>query len=151
MEDVVNSPQPAPQKSANSKKQPRRGRIFMLFLMLIIAIAGVGYYLYMQNTEEAEDYPTALVSGTVYINEQSLSPATITIKAGESVTWINNDEESHQIASDPHPQDDNLAGLNGPEKLETGDSFTYTFAEAGTYTYHDELNPFVIKGTVIVE
>ena len=56
----------------------------------------------------------------------------------------------HWIASDPYPKDDGYAALNSGGALVHGDSYSLSFSKAGTYTYHDELNPFKLQGTVVV-
>ena len=39
-----------------------------------------------------------------------LSPSTVTINPGESVTFVNNDTRGHDMASDPHPAHSRLPG-----------------------------------------
>jgi len=68
-------------------------------------------------------------------------PGTITIQAGTTVEWTNNDPLSHSVTSD----DGSFAsGLIG-----SGRKWRHTFATPGTYTYHCTPHPFM-KGTVIV-
>ncbi|MSR68635.1 hypothetical protein EXS66_02515, partial [Candidatus Saccharibacteria bacterium] len=78
-------------------------------------------------------------------------PATVMIKAGASVAWVNIDSNPHQIASDPHPTHSSFPDLYAPEPLGTNDVYSMIFEKAGTYTYHDNLNPYTFKGVVIVE
>lgn len=94
--------------------------------------------------------PSGAMSETVVtISSSGFSPKSITIKTGESVTWMNSDSVNHQLASDPHPVHTAYPPLNlgviGP-----GEKKSLSFPTAGTYTYHDHLNP-TLKGTVTVE
>jgi plastocyanin len=68
-------------------------------------------------------------------------PATITVPAGSSVTWVNNDDDAHSVVADNH------AFHSAP--LDTGESFSFTFAAPGTYIYHCGLHPQMI-GKVVV-
>jgi plastocyanin len=70
------------------------------------------------------------------------SPATITVKAGATVTWTNLDEEPHTVYSD--------AGLFRSGALDTKDSFSFTFDKPGTYHYLCTIHPKML-GTVVVE
>ena len=70
------------------------------------------------------------------------SPATITVKAGSTVTWTNLDEEPHTVFSD--------AGLFRSGALDTKDSFSFTFDKPGTYHYLCTIHPKML-GTVVVE
>jgi plastocyanin len=81
---------------------------------------------------------------TIGISAQNFmfSPATITVKAGATVSWVNHDEEPHTIFSD--------AGLFRSSALDTNDSFSYTFDKPGTYHYVCTIHPRMM-GTIIVE
>jgi plastocyanin len=73
-----------------------------------------------------------------------LSPAATTIKKGTAVTWTNKDTGNHAIAQD----DQNGQAFHSPE-LKSGESYTYTFSTAGTYSYKDVINP-ALTGTITV-
>ena len=66
------------------------------------------------------------------------------------VTWTNNDKAPHIVASDPHPSHTNLEGLDSISDIAPNNSYSYIFEKTGEYTYHDHLNPFKFKGTVVV-
>lgn len=74
-------------------------------------------------------------------------PSVITISAGESVTWINEDSAFHSVTSGfyDEPQDLFDSGYMDPF-----DSYTLTFDEAGTFDYFCTLHPWM-EGQVIVE
>lgn len=63
------------------------------------------------------------------------------VKAGTTVTWVNQDDIPHSIVCPPlqvhsHPMD-------------TDETFSYTFAKAGVYDYICGLHPFM-HGQVVV-
>lgn len=143
---VVGSPNPAP-------VQPKRSKRSFLVLVIFVAavIAAFGLYRTVSKEDDISQVPKELVAGQVSITEDKFEPATIKIKKNDSITWTNNSQTPHQIASDPHPSNDTLPGLFSPNALGNSDTYTYTFEKSGTFTYHDHLNPFGLQGTVIVE
>jgi len=78
----------------------------------------------------------------VSIAKFAFVPATITIWAGQSITWTNADPVAHTTTSDNKVWDSGSLLQNG--------SFTTTFSQPGTYAYHCTIHPF-IRGTVIVQ
>ena len=78
----------------------------------------------------------------VRITAMQFSPASITVKAGDIVTWRQEDAVPHQIRS----RDGRVAS----DRLKRGQSFSKSFDEPGRYEYYCSLHPSM-KGTVIVE
>jgi len=71
------------------------------------------------------------------------SPADLTINVGDTVTWTNHDTAPH-----------NIVVTDGPEKftsptLQTGQTFSHTFTQAGTYSYYCSIHPDM-KATITV-
>lgn len=85
----------------------------------------------------------------VKISNFSFQPAEITIKAGQTVRWVNLDSAPHKVASNPHPAHTDLPGLVSP-MLNQGDNYQFTFTKAGAFGYHCHLHP-VMQGAVIVQ
>ena len=71
-------------------------------------------------------------------------PGTLTVKRGTTVTWTNKDDEPHTVVSEADPK------LWKSPPLDTDDSFSFTFNEAGTYKYFCSVHPRM-QGTVVVE
>jgi plastocyanin len=84
-------------------------------------------------------------SNLIAIKNFAFSPATLTIKAGATVTWMNQDGAPHQIASDP-----GAPVAFKSESLANGASFEFTFTQPGTYSYYCTIHPSM-KGTIIVQ
>ena len=71
-------------------------------------------------------------------------PADITVAAGTTVAWTNNDHFTHSIQF-----------LDGglptqPMLMDPGASVTFTFHGLGTFHYQCSLHPQNMKGTVVV-
>ena len=64
---------------------------------------------------------------TVTIQDFAFTPQTLTIAAGTTVTWTNNDASPHTSTSS------NGAWDSG--NLNQGESFSFTFTTPGTYDY----------------
>ncbi len=93
------------------------------------------------NTSPAPEAPAA-TNVAVEIKNFSFPPAALTVKTGTKVTWTNNDSVSHTITSDS-------AALLNSETLSPGQSFSFTFANAGSTNYHCSIHP-TMKGSAVV-
>jgi plastocyanin len=81
-------------------------------------------------------------TATVQITRTGFVPATVTITAGDSVTWRNADTINHQVVAN--------GGQFASPILGPGKTYTHTFNGGGTFHYHDALHT-TLKGTVIVK
>lgn len=153
MQPADSSNQPDQTVNESGSMNVIKKRLFVTALLLIVLLTSVLVIRNSQSTGTTRQADSQLASQTaeVYITSQGFEPATVKIKKGQSVQWTNRDEAPHQIASDPHPTDDSLPGLNDDIPLNANNSFSYIFEESGTYAYHDELNPLKFNGTIIVE
>jgi amicyanin len=83
----------------------------------------------------------AVATDAVHIKNFAFSPATITVKAGSTVVWTNDDSIQHDVTFD--------GGAITSSVLNHNDTFSHTFLTAGTYHYICSIHPFM-HGTVIV-
>jgi len=137
-------------------KSPTNWVAFSIIIVFLIAVALLaGYFLLGNKEEKAPTTPPPSTNLTdqaqVNISKNGFTPVVIKVKKGTTVTWTNTDSAVHQVASDPHPTHDKLKELGDGEALAKGDSFSFTFEEVGSFTYHDHMNPLKFQGTVIVE
>jgi plastocyanin len=79
---------------------------------------------------------------TVKIENFTFAPQNLTVKIGTTVTWDNEDDIPHTIASSTK--------LFRSNALDTGDKFSFTFTTPGAYQYFCSLHPHMI-GTIVVE
>lgn len=86
---------------------------------------------------------------TITITAQGFQPAELLVKKGTKVVWTNEDTKGHKVGANPFPSHDSLKGLVSPI-LAQNESYSYTFDMAGTYYYHDGLNPST-GGSVVVQ
>jgi predicted lipoprotein with Yx(FWY)xxD motif/plastocyanin len=71
----------------------------------------------------------------------AFDPNSITVAVGTKVTWTNNDSAAHTVTSDSSLFNDSL---------NPGATFSYTFTQAGTFSYHCSVHPSM-TGKVIVQ
>jgi plastocyanin len=83
----------------------------------------------------------------VSIVDFAFEPATITIDAGDTVTWTVTRAQDPHTVSPVHPPD----AFVGSPLLHQGDHFSVTFAQPGTYRYQCTIHPEDMQGTVIVQ
>ncbi len=129
----------------------------------VIAIAGIWFLkgssqtapqpAYQQipqvTTQDSASPSATAVKNIVTITSSGFMPQSITVKAGETVTWINQDSVSHTVNSVVHPTHLVYPPLN-LGNLKPGEEQSLSFPEAGAYKYHAHLNPS-LTGSVTVE
>jgi plastocyanin len=74
-------------------------------------------------------------------------PAKVTINAGETVTWTNDEAVAHDVDGSG-PGGDFSSGPEGG--MNEGDEFAFTFDEPGTYDYVCRVHAPGMAGTVTV-
>jgi plastocyanin len=150
---------PPPSVSSTPPTSPQKGRqlgrLFklVLALLLLLCLGAVIYkYVIKSDSDKTEETQTLVTNeAQVTITKDGFVPAAITVAKGTQVTWTNTDTEPHQVAADPYPKNDSIPGFDSTIVLQQDESYSFTFEQSGTYTYHDEINALILKGTVLVE
>ncbi|HEV3063465.1 MAG TPA: cupredoxin family copper-binding protein [Vicinamibacterales bacterium] len=89
-----------------------------------------------------DDTPAAAAdSKQVVVDNFSFTPATAAVPVGTTVTWTNHDDIPHNVVS-PEQK------FKSPV-LDTNETFSHTFAAAGTYKYYCSIHPRM-TGQVVV-
>ena len=114
-----------------------------LLLLLTAACGGGGGSADTSADSAAADSTGGGGSEAVAISGQKYAPATLTVSAGSSVTWTNDDEVPHTVTFD----DD---AVKSSDQLAKGDTFEASFADAGSYAYVCAIHP-EMKGSVTVQ
>ena len=78
----------------------------------------------------------------VHIANFTFSPATITVKAGTTVTWTNDDDIPHTVRA--------VDGSFHSKPMDSADSYSFTFVKAGEFHYFCSIHPHM-TGIVIVK
>lgn len=107
-------------------------------LVLLLAVSSCGYGSGGGGRE------TTVTGGTaeVMIKDFAFDPTDLTVTRGTRVTWTNKDSAPHTVTADGKAfESGNLSG---------GQSFSFTFETAGTFTYHCSIHDHM-KGKVTVK
>ena len=78
----------------------------------------------------------------VKIDNFTFAPQRLVVKAGTTITWINDDDIPHTVASSTK--------LFKSNALDTKDKFSFTFTTPGAYEYFCSLHPHM-TGAIVVE
>mgnify|MGYP001584862973 FL=1 len=105
-----------------------------------------------------EDETAMPPDNTIKITSSGFEPKTLTVKAGTTVTFVNEDSNQHWPASAVHPthaaypESGGCIGskFDACKVLAQGESFSFTFNEKGSWNYHDHLRPSN-TGKIVVE
>ena len=120
---------------------PRRRR--MTLLLGAVGVTALLAAALPELTAAGAAAVTAAASpATVDIDNVTFTPAALTVTAGTTVTWKNEDDSPHRIGD-----------KNGTFKsaaLDTDDSFSHTFVAPGEYPYICTIHPYMV-GKIIVK
>jgi plastocyanin len=81
-------------------------------------------------------------ANTVIIDNFTFTPKELTVPVGTTVKWVNHDDIPHTV------METNKSFRSKP--LDTNDTFSFTFAAAGTFNYFCSLHPQMV-GKVVVQ
>lgn len=124
--------------------------------MIIIVVIGIALIPqndnYVQTTDDSKPIlkadvimPTKVSRPGCEKTDSCYIPSKISIKSGDSVTWLNEDAAFHSVTSGYYG---NQSGLFDSEYLDPEESFTFIFKNPGVYDYFCTLHPWM-KGQVI--
>lgn len=119
-----------------------RNAILVVAVVLVLIIGG--WFL-----TRPKSTPPSVATNLVTITQSGFSLKDITIKAGDTVSWMNSDTIDHTVNSAPHPTHTAYPPLN-LDNLKPGETKSLMFPTSGTYKYHDHLNPS-LTGSVTVQ
>lgn len=129
--------------------------IFGLFVVVVVVAA---FFVFGKDSGnetttsscQPANTQTETSGNVIKLEANGFSPRTLTIKAGDSVTFINEDTEEHWPASDDHPAHQIYPGFDPKRALCPSERWSFKFDRAGTWGMHDHLFSS-LRGTIIVE
>ena len=104
----------------------------------VLALLLAGLVLFLLGSIELARAATQ----TVTISDFTFSPATVTITAGDTITWTNTDPVVHTATSS--------SGAFDSGDIAQGESFSVTFTTPGTYDYFCTPHP-TMTGQIVVK
>jgi plastocyanin len=131
-------------KKLNNSKRRNLSGLAILFTILIISVS-------CNKSTAYNDPSTGGTGGTggtsgpgtneVFIQGMAFNPPSITVAAGTTITWTNKDALAHTVTS-------NSNAFNSPT-MGTGATFSFTFANAGTYSYYCAIHPSMVASVTV--
>ena len=106
-------------------------------LMIVVALLLTGSGAVKANAQQA---PAKNVE--IKIDNFSFAPGTLTVAAGTTVTWTNQDDIPHTAVS--------TDGVFKSKVMDTDEKFSYTFTKPGTFPYFCSIHP-KMTGTIVVQ
>ncbi len=106
------------------------------------------------NSSGGTTSPSQPAAATITISGGGVSPKTVTVPRGSQVLFVNNDNRSHQMTSNPHPDhtdcpEVNQAGfLNAGQSRQTGN---LNIARTCGFHDHDLPNTAALQGTIVIQ
>lgn len=82
------------------------------------------------------------LAAVVHIRDDAFVPASVTVRAGDAVSFVNDDDDAHTATADDGSWDSE--GLNQGQKWE------HAFPKGGTVKYHCTVHP-MMHGVVVVK
>lgn len=125
--------------------------------LLLVLVLAAGYMMVKGSTTQQPISPAA---GTVVVptsnskilvklTADGFNPPTININAGQTVFWQNDSGIDGTVSSDLHPTHLLYPPLN-LGVIPVGGEVSLVFDKAGSYGYHNHLNPSM-EGKVVVQ
>lgn len=152
-------------------EKSNNGIIMTIVIVVILIILGLIFLANYNDTEVApvientpstngaanvQDQPAANATSTapqtmtVSYDGTNFSPASITIRQGDTVRFVNNSDTQMWVASGPHPAHTNYPGFDELTSVVLGGSYSFTFDRVGSWGYHNHLKP-ASRGAVVVQ
>lgn len=116
----------------------------------------LGLFMLAAGCSNNSDYGTNTGGGgsgnppanTVWEQNTTFNPASMTVSSGTQVKWVNKDSFAHTVTSGTVGSPD---GKFDSGNMGGGASFTFTFSTAGTYKYYCRIHGSMMTGTIIVQ
>src|SRR5947207_8078607 len=112
---------------------------------VLLALGAAGAFAEQQDTQQQPAAPQQVAAtneAEISIQSFQFVPAILTIKAFMAVTWINRDEEPHNVVSPDR--------VFRSKAIDGGEKFTTVFDKPGTYNYICAVHPHM-RGKIVVE
>ena len=123
-------------------------------IIAFLVLGGVFFYIFDGGREEsyASNVPEGFEAlGGGFLGEydgavvqivrsaDGYTPNDVTIRKGETISFLNVSDEFHWPASDVHPTHSIYSAFDPLAPVAPGDTWSFTFTEVGTWKFHDHI------------
>ena len=113
----------------------------IVLVAALFALALVGIAQITRANSPAQPQEQKSGETKVTIDNFSFTPQEITVQAGTTITWVNQDDVPHTVVSN-----DNKFKSKA---LDTDDKFSFTFKDPGTYDYYCSVHPKMTAKVIV--
>lgn len=96
-----------------------------------------------EGAAQSEEGPLRTV--VVRMHDTKFKPRVASVRGGVGVEWSNDDDVAHTVEKIGQEGED-----FGSDRIEPGDTYSYTFVEQGVYRYRCSIHPNRMSGQVSV-
>lgn len=144
-----------------------------LITLIIVLLAAAGYALFFhpervpatqtemlnqnKDQETNQNLPASAAPGAteskthiVEFNGTAFVPPALSIRAGDTVQFVNKSSALFWPASAPHPAHTDFPEFDAKKGINAGGTYSVSFKEPKTYRFHDHLKPTAF-GSITVE
>ena len=143
--------------------QPQKKSGLTKTISTVVVLVILAFIIFKINSTKSTPNPTTQTTTTnttaatstgktvqVKLTDAGYNPKSISIHAGDTVTFTNNSQGRMWTASDPHPQHTDYPGFDEKTAGISGATYSFMFTKTGSWGYHNHLNPSQ-RGTVVVK
>ena len=123
-------------------------------LALAVASGAIAFASVSVSAQQSGGSKVSIVEGASTMADKAFDPSPANVKAGDTVTWTNNDSTPHTVtsgtgASDPNMGKDFDSSPGLKTLLAPKQTFEHKFATAGEFAYFCQVHPTMV-GKVVV-
>ena len=134
----------------------REHRIAKLSILsaLALAVASGVIAFASVSAQQSGGSKVSIVEGAATMADKAFDPSPANVKVGDTVTWTNNDGQTHTVTSGKGSSDPNMGkDFDSSPGLKTliapNQTFDHKFATAGEFAYFCQVHPTMV-GKVVV-
>lgn len=101
----------------------------------------------IQNPPSVQVVDESTIVAEIRMKDKAYQPATLTIKQGQAIRFLNDDTLSYWPASNIHPTHEIYSEFDPKRALQPKEEWVFRFDRVGSWRMHDHLYPF-IKGVI---
>ena len=120
----------------------RRGLAVAAAAFLVLGAAAAVAQQSQESAQPAPQQVAAVGSAEIGIQSFQFVPAILTVAPGTAITWVNHDEEPHNVVSPDR--------AFRSKAIDGGEKFTIALDKPGTYNYICAVHPHM-HGTIVVK
>jgi plastocyanin len=123
-------------------------------LALVVASGAIAFASVSVSAQQSGGSKVSIVEGASTMADKAFDPSPANVKAGDTVTWTNNDSTPHTVTSGTGSSDPNMGkDFDSSPGLKTllapKQTFEHKFATAGEFAYFCQVHPTMV-GKVVV-